>query len=195
MRTINVKPWGKGQGAFVTINVADYDPDVHELLEGERLPAGEGPFDLIAGLSATSTAVELRDEELETLTAKIAELSATIAERDQQIEARDQKITELTAALEAAAVTTAVDERTGHAEPGHQVSGATADGQQLPPASKHDYSDEAHARTAKLTVAEIQADLAAMEIEFDPKASKADLLAQRNAERQKRGRPLVGDEA
>lgn len=85
--------------------------------------------------------------------------------------------------------------RADDAPAGVQGKGEQAFGEKLPPAAGPDYSDEAHARTAKLTVAEIQADLAAMEIEFDPKASKADLLALRNAERQKRGRPLVGDEA
>lgn len=85
--------------------------------------------------------------------------------------------------------------RADDAPAGVQANGDQASGEKLSPAAGPDYSDEAHARTAKLTVAEIQADLAAMEIEFDPKASKADLLALRNAERQKRGRPLVGDDA
>ena len=35
METINVKPWGEGQGEFVRINKADFDPAVHELHEPE----------------------------------------------------------------------------------------------------------------------------------------------------------------
>lgn len=35
METIKVKPWGKDQGDFVVINKEDFDPDVHELLDGE----------------------------------------------------------------------------------------------------------------------------------------------------------------
>jgi hypothetical protein len=36
--TIRVKPWGKGQGDFVEINADDFDPDIHELAEGEAAP-------------------------------------------------------------------------------------------------------------------------------------------------------------
>lgn len=36
METINVKPWGKGQGDFVVINKADFDPKVHEPLDNEQ---------------------------------------------------------------------------------------------------------------------------------------------------------------
>ncbi len=35
METIKVKPWGKDQGDFVVINKEDFDPEVHELLDGE----------------------------------------------------------------------------------------------------------------------------------------------------------------
>lgn len=35
METIKVKPWGKDQGDFVIINKSDFDPEVHELLDGE----------------------------------------------------------------------------------------------------------------------------------------------------------------
>lgn len=31
-KTLKVKPWGEGQGDFVVINEADFDPDLHELL-------------------------------------------------------------------------------------------------------------------------------------------------------------------
>lgn len=35
METIKVKPWGKDQGDFVIINKSDFDPEVHEMLDGE----------------------------------------------------------------------------------------------------------------------------------------------------------------
>ncbi len=50
METINVKPWGKGQGDFVVINKADFDPKVHELLDAED-PEG----------AKKATVAELRD--------------------------------------------------------------------------------------------------------------------------------------
>lgn len=95
----------------------------------------------------------------------------------------------------------------GEPAPGEQVTGGTTDGKTLAPVGDvgqagqadaapppaHDYSDAAHAKSAQLTIAEIRADLTAMEVEFDPKAPKADLLSLRNAERQKRGKPIVGD--
>lgn len=33
--TIKIKPSHESQGQFVVINASDYDPEVHELLEGE----------------------------------------------------------------------------------------------------------------------------------------------------------------
>lgn len=41
-KTLKVKPWGEGQGDFVVINEADFDPDLHELL-GEAEKAGKAP--------------------------------------------------------------------------------------------------------------------------------------------------------
>ncbi|WP_443697687.1 hypothetical protein [Pseudomonas sp.] len=40
MKTIQVKPWGEGQGDFVEINEQDFDPKVHELL-GDKKPAAK----------------------------------------------------------------------------------------------------------------------------------------------------------
>jgi hypothetical protein len=37
--TVKVKPWGKDQGEFVEINADDFDPKVHDLVEGESAPA------------------------------------------------------------------------------------------------------------------------------------------------------------
>lgn len=40
METIKVKPWGEGQGDFVIINAADFDPAQHVKFEGGD---GEAP--------------------------------------------------------------------------------------------------------------------------------------------------------
>lgn len=32
------KPWGEGQGDYVRVAVADFDPAVHELLDAEPAP-------------------------------------------------------------------------------------------------------------------------------------------------------------
>lgn len=42
--TIKVKPWGKDQGDHVVINADDFDPKVHKLADGEKLPSAD-PFD------------------------------------------------------------------------------------------------------------------------------------------------------
>lgn len=33
------KPWGEDQGEYVRVNVADFDPDFHQLLDAEPAPA------------------------------------------------------------------------------------------------------------------------------------------------------------
>ena len=50
METIKVKPWGKDQGDFVVINKADFDPEVHELLESDA-----------EGAKKAATVAELRE--------------------------------------------------------------------------------------------------------------------------------------
>jgi hypothetical protein len=35
MDTIKIKPWHESQGDHVVINKGDFDPDKHELLDGE----------------------------------------------------------------------------------------------------------------------------------------------------------------
>lgn len=32
------KPWGEGQGDYVRVNVSDFDPAVHELLDADQAP-------------------------------------------------------------------------------------------------------------------------------------------------------------
>lgn len=38
IETIKVKPWGKDQGEFVEINVDDFDPEFHTLLDDVAAP-------------------------------------------------------------------------------------------------------------------------------------------------------------
>ncbi|EXF96287.1 hypothetical protein HK44_020625 [Pseudomonas fluorescens HK44] len=40
-KTIQVKPWGEGQGDFVIINEDDFNEDFHELLEAKKPTAKE----------------------------------------------------------------------------------------------------------------------------------------------------------
>lgn len=52
-KTLKVKPWGEGQGDFVVINEADFDPDLHELLsEAEKPGKAPGIDDIRAALTA-----------------------------------------------------------------------------------------------------------------------------------------------
>jgi len=39
-KTMLVKPWGEGQGDHVVINAADFNPDVHTLLDDAEKPGG-----------------------------------------------------------------------------------------------------------------------------------------------------------
>lgn len=42
METIKVKPWGKGQGEFVTINAEDFDPAHHKKFEPKPVAVKAG---------------------------------------------------------------------------------------------------------------------------------------------------------
>lgn len=57
MKTVNVKPWGEGQGDVVTIDVADFDPSVHERLDGDDTPL-PGPYDDFSRAQLVDKAVE-----------------------------------------------------------------------------------------------------------------------------------------
>jgi hypothetical protein len=48
MDTIKIKPWHESQGDHVVINKADFDPEKHELLEGET--------EVLAGAEASGDA-------------------------------------------------------------------------------------------------------------------------------------------
>lgn len=41
MKTIQVKPWGQGQGDYVEINEEDFDKDIHELYVAKDLSPKE----------------------------------------------------------------------------------------------------------------------------------------------------------
>ncbi|MNO57698.1 HeH/LEM domain protein [compost metagenome] len=87
-KTLKVKPWGDGQGDFVVINEADFDPDLHELL-GETEKPGKAPGidDIRAALTTRSIQFDAK--------AKKPELQKLL---DDAITA-DESVTKLKAAL------------------------------------------------------------------------------------------------
>lgn len=58
--TVKVKPWSKSQGDFVIINSEDFNPEIHELLDGESLAVAEAE-------TAVQRALRLRREAEELL--------------------------------------------------------------------------------------------------------------------------------
>jgi len=60
---------------FVTINAADFNPDVHQLLEGETLPIGQATGHLIAVSSGPSV------QELAAEAARIEQARAELTEK------------------------------------------------------------------------------------------------------------------
>lgn len=42
---VKVKPWGKGQGDYVEINLSEFDPAIHTAVDGGA-PAHEAPAEL-----------------------------------------------------------------------------------------------------------------------------------------------------
>lgn len=52
MKLIKVKPWGEGQGDFVSINEEDFNPDFHELLDEAEKTKAPGIDEIRAALAA-----------------------------------------------------------------------------------------------------------------------------------------------
>lgn len=92
IETMRVKPWGKGQGEYVTINKSDFDPKVHEAYDapaskgkssddkddGDALQVGKGPggkFYVKKGREPIAGPFDTQDE----AKAKQAELEAEAA--------------------------------------------------------------------------------------------------------------------
>lgn len=67
MSTINVKSWADGQGEFVTIDVATFDPAIHQRLDGDNAPL-PGPYDAMSRDQLIDLAVESFRSELATFT-------------------------------------------------------------------------------------------------------------------------------
>lgn len=51
-KTLKVKSWGEGQGDYVLINEADFDPELHELIDEPGKPRAPGIDDIRAALVA-----------------------------------------------------------------------------------------------------------------------------------------------
>ncbi len=76
-KTIQVKPWGEGQGDFVVINEDDFDKDFHELY-GDKKPSAKEvkAAKLLADTQAALTAKGIAFDEIETIEALQAKLDA-----------------------------------------------------------------------------------------------------------------------
>lgn len=76
-KTIQVKPWGEGQGDFVTINEDDFDKDFHELYGDKKPSAKEMKVaKLLADTQAALTAKGIAFDESETQDQLQAKLDA-----------------------------------------------------------------------------------------------------------------------
>ena len=93
-KTLKVKPWGDGQGDFVVINEADFDPELHELLgEAEKPGKAPGIDDIRAALTARNIQFDAKAKKpelqklLDDATAadeSIAKLKAALTEKGVQ---------------------------------------------------------------------------------------------------------------
>jgi hypothetical protein len=75
MKTIKVKPWAPEQGDHVVINRADFNPSVHELVDGEVLEVGGAGerVPTMAELVAARDALMRREQELDEQALAMAE--------------------------------------------------------------------------------------------------------------------------
>lgn len=70
MKTIQVNPWGEGQGDFVEINEDDFNPDFHSLYGEKKLTAKEKKALAEAEKKAADEAADLLKRTQEALTEK-----------------------------------------------------------------------------------------------------------------------------
>jgi hypothetical protein len=197
MRTINVKPWADGQGEFVIIDVASFNPKLHERLDGDDTPL-PGPFDDHSRDQLIDLAVVSFREDMAGLSDDDLRRGLEALDRRRQREAEgpfngadpdlfdhdgDGKPGGSLGNAPGARGGEELDRPDG-APVGEQVSGATTDGVILDPVA-----------AKGLTKQEIIADLEGMGIEFDPRAAKADLLALRNEARAARDAQATIDAA
>lgn len=63
IETINVKPWGQGQGDFVVINKADFDPELHEAFEPDSQQAEQPASPAKRGRKAKAEAADEPDSQ------------------------------------------------------------------------------------------------------------------------------------
>ena len=117
MKTVKVKPSSPDQGEFVVINASDFNPNIHELCEGEKLdgafkanlipgePAdlsGLVPteqFDAVAQkLTETEDQLNKEREAVKKLTAENSELKGKLLIAEKSLVAADEEIKALKAA-------------------------------------------------------------------------------------------------
>lgn len=148
MKTINIHSQDEAsQGPFVTINVADFDPAVHE-------PFSEEDAQILRSSKLDELAPQLAEDVNIALDAKFNEISdeqKRLAALSEELESEHTRLTDWAAALEVERVKLEAD-RAALTAPAEQAG-------------------------AELTATEIKAELTKRGIEFRGNASKADLQA------------------
>ncbi|SDF81387.1 MULTISPECIES: hypothetical protein [unclassified Duganella] len=113
MTTIKIKASHPTQGEFVVIEKKDFDPEKHELLDGERLGSTSGDtgdgVPTLAELIASRNQLLARNDELDNLELLLNQRGTALDDREQQVHQRAGELEEREQAL--AARESAVTER------------------------------------------------------------------------------------
>ena len=86
MKTVKVKPSSPDQGEFVVINASDFNPNIHELCEGEKLDgehitvtlSADTAPELLQAINEAKAECEKVQAENESLKAQVKDLEAKL---------------------------------------------------------------------------------------------------------------------
>lgn len=169
-KVLKVKPWGEGQGEFVVIEESEFNPDFHNLVDGETAPCRA----LIVGAESSSVDIDKFRAELEAIGLIVESFNAQeLARPDGELGPVADHLFQVFEAVNAG-VESLVRERDGEVEKAQSLQlkldelvAQTAQGRQV--------SDEE--REVK-EVAELKAKLDAAKVTYRSNASKESLQKQ-----------------
>lgn len=185
--TVKIVATDPEQGEYLVINAADFDPAQHVLIVGETLPIlggidldALGRDELIERMIviAREKLADMADDDLRTALRTYLEGPAFVEETIRAFDATPAWSDLTIAELKALAADRGVD--LGDAKRKDDITAV------LKAAEARGLEELAAAERGELTRRECAVDLTAMNVEFDPSLSDADLLALRDAKRAER---------